>query len=133
MNMVIEVIGFTVLVPAIVSIAMSWICWKKLPISLARRCALPVGLAAGLIAGYALLSPPVAWLPVRHWHWLPYVSLMGMIVGTVVFARGIWTLERTLMSLLAAAITACVLVPHWSSLAANRHIYVLSLAVYLWL
>jgi hypothetical protein len=118
------------LLPLVVSIAMPLVCRRWMPQSMARRYALPVALSAGFVATYGCLEP-AEWLPTRHWHWMPYIALSAMIVGPISIARGVWMLERCLLTLIVAIISASVLVPTWASLEPTRKWYVCFLASYL--
>ncbi len=127
----IEIIGYGMIVPAAVSIALVYVCRRWLPQSVSRRYALAVGLTTGFVVGYALLPSWAEWVPTRHWHWLPYLAVAAMIVGPIGFARGVWVVERWLISLILAIASACVLVPDWASLEPTRHLYVGFLSAYL--
>src|SRR5687767_9383371 len=124
MNLVIEIVGFGFIVPAMVSVAMVFVCQRFLPKSISTRYMLAVSLAMGFLAGYSFLPTWTKWIPTRHWHWLPYLTIVSVIVGGVSLARGVRLAERCLLYLILAIGSALVLVPHWSNIEPMRHYYV---------
>src|SRR5687767_4558257 len=63
---------------------------------LAGRFAPSVAFIGGCLIGYFALKlgPP---LPDRHWHWLPYVMLLPLVLGPVSVAPGVTAVERVLL------------------------------------
>lgn len=129
----IEIVGYAIIVPATVSILVTFICRRALPVTVAKRYGLAVGFAAGFVAGYALLPDWGEWLPARHSHWLPYLALAAMIVGPVTHARGVWSAERVLVNLTVAVVFAFLLVPNWENLEPSRRVQIAGLSAYLFL
>jgi hypothetical protein len=126
-----EWVGYGMVAPAAVSIAAVYLCRKGLPRTVGARYALAVALATGFTVGFALLVPREEWIPSRHWHWLPYLTLAAAVLGPIGLARGVWVVEQWLLALLLAITSAWFLVPGWESLEATRPWYVGGLAVYL--
>lgn len=127
----IEIVGYALLVPAIVSIVATFICRRVLPATVANRYSLAVGLAAGFLAGYSLLPDWGVWVPTRYTHWLPYMALAAMIAGPVTHARGVWIVERVLVNVSLAVGFAFLLVPNWDNLEPSRRVHIGCLSAYL--
>jgi hypothetical protein len=86
---------------------------------LAGRFAPSVAFICGFVLGYFCLKlgSPV---PNRHWHWLPYVLLVPLVLGPVSAASGITLVERVLLYALVSAIAFGFLVPTWDNLEPSR-------------
>lgn len=92
-------------------------CFSRM--GLAGRFAPSVAFAFGFLLGYFCLklgSP----LPDRHWHWLPYVLLLPLVLGPVSVASGVSATERVLLYALTSAIAFGFLVPTWEDLEPSR-------------
>ncbi|MCH7863259.1 MAG: hypothetical protein IH998_16740, partial [Proteobacteria bacterium] len=87
--------------------------------------------AAAFFVGYALLPAWAAIAPTRHWHWLPYLGLVAMVMGPVGLAPGLLRVERWLLTFLLAVLAAWLLVPTWADLQPARPTYVLILTAYI--
>lgn len=120
----IEDIAAGVIAPLLVSsfILAVWCRFHKRKAPL--RPAVAVSLGVGFSAAFALL-PWAPLLPQEHWQWLPYLSLVAMIVGAASVADGIGWLERFALNLVVAAVTAWFLVPEWKSIESIRHWHLL--------
>jgi hypothetical protein len=122
MRLEIELVCYGALAPAAVAAGALLLARKILPPDLDKRAAGPLALAGGFVAAYLLFSwTPAA--PTEGWHWLPYLSLMAAVIGTVSRATGVTVAERFVLQLLLAGVAAWFLVPAWSDLQPVRHIY----------
>jgi len=130
MSGVVETLAYGAVLPAALAVALAWICCRVLPVDAAERFALPVGLAAGFFAGYALTVDRTALVPQRHWQWLPYLSCLAAILGPIGLARGVSGAERRLLLLTLAVIAALLLVPSWASLQPARPAWIALVAAY---
>ncbi len=132
MNFAIEIVGLGAIVPAVVSFAMFFLCGRLFP-SAAKRYAAAVAVAAAYVVGYVLLPSWAELIPQRHWHWLPCLAVVAMILGPLSLADGVAKTERWLLNLVLAAIAAWFLVPTWESLQPPRLTYIPLLGGYLFL
>ena len=71
--------------------------------------------------------------PSRHWHWLPYLALASTLIGPIGLAGGVTVVERWLLHLLLAVVSAWFLVPTWASLQPLRGAYVILLTAVVFL
>jgi hypothetical protein len=105
---------------------------RCLPTRYAKRYATACGFAISFFVGYLLLPDELraSLRPSRYWHWLPYVALVGMIIGPVALSRGRKVISRTAIYLSFALLTAWWLMPNWKDLDPVRAKYIVLLAVY---
>lgn len=71
------------------------------------------------------------WVPQRHWHWLPWVTLLAAALGPVRLGHARRDLIRPALIFGLGLTSAWFLVPTWESLSPPRTIFVPALAVYL--
>lgn len=89
------------------------------PDGFCARFAPSVAFVGGFLLGYfSLKLGPL--VPESHWHWLPYVMLLPLVVGPVSVATGVTLLERLLLYALASVIAFWCLVPVRESLEPSR-------------
>ncbi len=115
------------------SIALWWLSWRSLPRSFCDRYAAAVAFALAFFVGYALLPSWAPLWPSRHWHWLPWLGAVAMLVGPIGLTQRRWAAQRGLTLLVLAALAALVLVPTWPDLAPPRVLYIAIFAGYLFL
>ena len=83
------------------------------------RFAPSAAFVGGFLLGYfALKLGPI--IPASHWHWLPCLMLLPLVLGPVSQAAGVTALERVLVYGLIAAIAGWALVPTWEDLKPPR-------------
>ncbi len=83
------VLGYGVLVPAVVSGGLVWLARRSLDEETLLRYGAALAFVGGFVAGYLLLPDWAALAPERHWHWLPYLAVAAGLLGPVSFARGV--------------------------------------------
>jgi hypothetical protein len=142
MNFLVEALGVGVAVPAAVSLGV-YSAAARLPWGDAcRRYAAPAAFAAAFSFAYALMPKWAELIPARHWHWMLYLVPAAAAIGAVAAADGLKRPDRLLLFLLAAIVSAWLLLPHWLKLPAwlaennslgltPRAVYVPILAAYL--
>ena len=86
------------------------------------RYATSLAQLAGFLIGYRLLSLG-PWMATSHWHWLPVALIAAAVVGPVSCADGVGWMERLLLYLLVALVSAWFLVPTWDDLAPSRIVH----------
>jgi hypothetical protein len=133
MSGAIEIVGYCILAPAAVSLAIYWFAQRHLHPGAAERYPAAVALAAGYCTGYILLGWPNDVLPTRHWHWTLYLAPAAAVLGPIAVSKGLALPERWLLLLAAVVAAAWVLVPHWSNLQPPRSVLVPLLAAYMFL
>ena len=131
MDQAFEMIGAGLIVPAVLATISTHLAHALLPPAVSRRCSLAIALALGYVAGYACLPEWAEWLPTRHWHWLPPITIAAALVGPISFAQGVSLGERLSLSLLLAFVVACLIVPQWENLQPVRGRYIALLTIYL--
>ena len=122
MGFVTEVIGYGMLIPAAVSVAVLVVTRKFCPNELAIRSAGALALGGGFIVGYCLL-PWAPLLPNAQWHWIPYLSAIAIVSAPVRLAPGASTARIWSILLLLAGLAAWLLVPSWAEPERTRHLY----------
>lgn len=130
MGFVIDILLYGGVVPAVVAFSLVFVLRRVLPASAAERYPTAIAFAAAFFVGYALLPSWAAIAPTRHWHWLPYLGLVAMVMGPVGLAQGLLRVERWLLTLLLAVLAAWLLVPTWADLQPSRPTYILILTAY---
>jgi hypothetical protein len=133
MNVAIEIVGKGILVPATISVATLFLLRRLLSSETSQRYAAAVAFAAAFCAGYVLLPDWAALVPKRHWHWTIYLAPGAALIGSVSLAGGIRPAERWLLWLLAAFVSAWLLVPNWANLHPPRPVCIGLLTGYLFL
>jgi hypothetical protein len=79
--------------------------------------------AAGQTLGTAwMLYGTENWVPSRNLQWVPWLGVVAAGLGPILAAGGLASIERWILTLLAAAAAAAVLVPHWPDLWPPRPI-----------
>jgi hypothetical protein len=126
-----ELIGATLVAPAVVALFVAWISRRLLPEHAATRYRLALGLASGFAAGYVLLPEWAPLVPTRHWQWLPYLAMAAAVVGPVGCASGVAAWERLLLACALAFAAAWFLVPTWETLQPPRAALMPAVAAYL--
>ena len=120
----IEFAVYSVAAPAAMALAAAWLLRVSGPVGLARRFGLPLGLAAGFFVGYLILPDDrAAIVPVRHWHWLPWVgaaAVLGAVSPEGVTPSRFGAVERWLVFAALALFAAWNLVPLWPHLTPPR-------------
>ena len=114
---------YSVAAPAATAVAVASLSRVVAPDWLSRRFALPLGLAAGFFVGYVILPEWAAIVPVRHWHWLPWVgaaAVLGAISREGVTTTTFGSVERWPVFAALALFAAWNLVPLWPHLAPPR-------------
>jgi hypothetical protein len=115
---------------ALVSAAVGWLLGVVLPRQLAERYRLSVALVVGFFVGNWLLPDSTPLVPIKHWHWLPYLAAGAAAIGGLTLGGGVWWPERLVAYALLAVVTAWLLVPHWEELAPSRPYLIGLLAAY---
>ncbi|MEX0713540.1 MAG: hypothetical protein WD278_14380, partial [Pirellulales bacterium] len=133
MNVAIEIVGKGILLPAATSAATLFLLRRLLAPETSQRYAAAVAFAAAFCAGYTLLPDWAALAPKRHWHWTIYLAPAAALIGPVGLAGGIRLAERSLLWLLAAFVSAWLLVPNWADLHPPRPVCIGLLTAYLFL
>jgi len=131
MNFVFETLGYSGVIPAAISLSTVVLFRRFATENASDRYAVAVGFAIAFFAGYALLP---SWAPLevaRHWHWLPYLAAVAMVLGPLALANGIHPAERGIVQLLLALLAAWLLVPTWPDLQPSRPVYIAFLTGYL--
>lgn len=129
MNAAIEIVGYGGVVPGVVAITAFVLSRWLLPDDAGARHSGAWAFAAAFITGYVLLPDWADIIPSRHWHWLPYLSVMAAVLAPVGLASGVALAERWLLYGFLALVAAGLLVPTWESLQ-PRWIYAALLAGY---
>ncbi|MBI5757621.1 MAG: hypothetical protein HZA46_03790 [Planctomycetales bacterium] len=133
MNSVIEFVGAGIVVPAAVSVATMWLSRQLLSAETSSRYSAAAAFAAAYGVGYLLLPSWAELVPKRHWHWTPYLALAAAVTGPISAANGLHLVERWLLYLMTAFVSAWLLVPTWASLQPPRSVCVPLLTGYLFL
>lgn len=123
MRFMLETIGYGVLVPAAVSIAVMWTLLRVLPRDAGQLFAGAVGGAVGFFAGYVLLEPRHL-LPTTYWQWLPWMGIVAAIAGPIGFVSRVPSVGRWTLWLVVSIVSAWLLVPKWAALSPSRGVYV---------
>jgi len=136
MNSEIEAVNYGGVAPAFIAAILALLLRAFLPRGVGERWAVPTAVGVAFCGGYALLatlgnSSSIDLLPSRHWHWLPYVAIGAVLLGSVSAAEGVSLVERWLVYFLWAAVSAWLFVPTWASLEPPRSTWVPLLAGYL--
>ena len=120
------------IIPAVLAALISLAMVRCLPTRYAKRYATPCGFAVAFFVGYVLLPDELraSLRPNRYWHWLPYVALVGTIVGPVALSRGCQFMSRMAIYSVFALLAAWLLMPTWKDLDPVRAKYIVLLAVY---
>jgi hypothetical protein len=127
-----EVLGYGIVLPAGIALAVVLLVRRTTPAGLARHSAAALGFAAGFFAGYALLPSWAELVPSRHWHWLPYLTAAATLIGPIGLTEGgVSRAMRGLLQLAIAGAAAWLLVPTWATLTPPRLVSVALLASYL--
>jgi len=132
----IEFALYSVAAPAATALGVACLLRLVAPAGLSKRFALPLGLAAGFLVGYLILPDRAAIVPVRHWHWLPWVgaaAVLGAISREGVTPSRFGAIERWLVFAALALFAAWNLVPLWPHLTPPRLYSVPLVAAYLFL
>ena len=132
-NALIKVLALIALVPATTAMAVQILVRSVVPDSAARRYAAALAIGIAFFVGIACLFSWTELVPKRHWHWLPYLCALAMVLGPVTLASGVYAIERLLVQLFIAGLSAWLLVPSWSNLAPPRWLSIPLLTVYLFL
>ena len=94
-----------------------------------RRAVAAVAFALAQTLGWFLtLESTAAWIPTRNLHWTPWLAVLGSLVGPIVVASGLATLERWLLAALATLGAAAFLVPNWPELWPSRPVSIAAVA-----
>jgi hypothetical protein len=133
MNLALEILVYGGVVPGFVALAVAALLRRFLPSSLSARNAAAIAFAVAFVFGYALLPSWAELTPTRHWHWLPYLAVIGAVVAPAALAAGVARAERWLLHLLLAVVAAWLLVPTWPTLQPSRPVFLVLLASYLFL
>ena len=131
MDTAIEILGYGGILPAGISIAVAYLCWKFLPSTVRDQYAAAFGCAAAFFVGYVLLPAWAELVPKRHWQWLPYLFIGAAILGPIGATRSSIFPIRLLVSLALSLLGAWLLVPTWPRLEGIRPYWVAGLAAYL--
>lgn len=125
-----DILFYGGVVPAAVAVSLVFLLRRLLPASAAQRYPTAVAFAAACFVGFALLPSWAVIAPTRHWHWLPYLGGVAMVMGPVGLAPGLLRVERWVLTFLLAVLAAWLLVPTWADLQPARPTYILILTAY---
>lgn len=89
---------------------------KQLRSNTTERYAAALAIFVGFFLGYRLI-PLGPWMPEVDWHWIPYALAGAAIVGPVACGEGLTLCDRILLTLFAAVLLACGVVPTFGDLA----------------
>ncbi len=89
---------------------------KQLRSTTTDRYAASLAIFVGFFLGYRLI-PLGPWSPEVDWHWIPYALAGAAIVGPVACGEGLTLCDRILLTLFAAVLLACGIVPTFGDLA----------------
>jgi hypothetical protein len=120
-------LGGLILIPAVTAIAMAVLLLKYLPPA-AARYAFAAATAVGFLVGSFTYPDRLPLVPERHWHWLPYLGLLAVWLGSVP-ERLPWWLRRLGYAGIAA-IAGALLVPGYADLKPAWYVLTPLLAVY---
>jgi hypothetical protein len=113
-----EVLLKGVAAPLLVAFAATLVSMR---LSAGRRGVGAIGLIAGQVLGTALAVWGQAdWFPDRNLEWVPWVTVGAAIVGPMVVAMGLASVERWLLTALASLAAAALIVPPWPDLWPSR-------------
>lgn len=118
-----EIIGLGIAAPAAIAAVVFVLLRYALPADVAQRYATPVAFAVACIVGN-FLSKSSPFIPERHWHWLPYLTIGAAIVGAVAASKSLRYFERLSLWVLAAAVAAWLLMPDWTILSLSSAFWV---------
>ncbi len=116
-----------VLLPTVTAFALAVACLKLLPAA-ARRYSLAAATALGFLVGSCLYPDRQPLLPERHWHWLPYLGVLAVWLGSVPERMPGWL--RGLGFAGIAALAGGQLVPGYADLKPAWYVLTPLLAVY---
>jgi hypothetical protein len=125
----VELLLYTAVIPMLTAAAAAWVARRGLPPAIAQRYWLGLALAVGFVIGYWLLPDRPPLVPVKHWHWLPYLAAMTLAGGLTSAGDASW-IARLLVYVAVALVAAWKLVPHWEDLQPPWHYTVSLLAGY---
>ena len=131
MKSAIEIIGWDIALPAVISFAVCFALTRLLPADLARRQSMGLAVCVGYCTGYVLLRSWADIVPTRNWQWTFYLVMAAAVIGAAAAANGIWLVERWILYFLVAAIAAWLLVPNRATLQPPRSTWLWMLAAYL--
>jgi len=114
--------------PLVPAVGLAWLLGWLVPAETSKRYVLGLAVAAGFFAGYVVLPDP-ALVPVKYWHWLPYLAAAS-VLAAMTQAPGVSWPVRLVASGLVALAAAWLLVPDWEDLKPPRHITIGLLAAY---
>lgn len=127
MDDVLQFVGL-MLIPAVTALAVAAICLKYLPPAVARY-AFAAATATGFCVGSLLYPDRLPLVPERHWHWLPYLGLLAIWLGSVPERMPWWL--RWLGYAGLAALAGAELVPGYADLQPAWYVLTPLLTVYL--
>ncbi len=114
-------------IAAAVSIAISSVVLGSFSQETASRYTGALGYAAGFLSAFAYLESH-ALSPTLPWHWLPWLALIGGVIGPIAIASGVRPLERWVLSAIFSLAAAWLLVPTQRALQPMRTPYMLAFA-----
>jgi hypothetical protein len=127
MKELLELVGL-VLETSVTALAVAVLLLKYLPPATARY-AFTAATAVGFLVGSLTFPDRMPLVPERHWHWLPYLGLLAVWLGSVPERLPWWL--RWLGYACLAAIAGGQLVPGYADLKPAWYVLTPLLAVYL--
>jgi hypothetical protein len=122
-----QVIVYGILLPSGLAAGMLTLLSNLQSDGTARRWPAAPAMGTSFIVG-VWLFPWVPFSPIAHWHWLPYVALTGMAIGSIaLWTRGSAGIRIVLYGLAGVA-TAWFLIPNWDDLRPSYSVYFAGLA-----
>ena len=123
MRFELETIGCGLLLPAALSVVVTWAFLRALPRDVALRFAGAVGCAVGFFVGYALLEPRHL-RPATYWQWLPWLGIVAAVAAPIGLVSRVPSVCRWTLWLVISVVSAWLLVPTWVDLKPSRDVYV---------
>jgi hypothetical protein len=109
MKLAIEILVYGVAVPGAVAFAIVWMGLRRGSLRVLARSIEGVAVAAAFFLGCVLTLGRDAVVPTRHWQWLPWVTVLAGVTGTIV-PEGVYAKNLRWLFLAALAIIAAWLI-----------------------
>lgn len=119
----IELLGWSFVLPAGVSMASLFLLRRCLPGRLAAGTALTIA----MLTGFAVMNTADGVVqrlqPTRHWHWVAWLPAIGLFVFGIGFTGKVGQTRRISVLVILAALATYLLVPDWPPLDDKRNLY----------
>jgi MFS family permease len=115
------------------SLAIRWLLFRSFLDHRLTRFGASLAFAIAFAVGLAIATKLELLWPQRHWHWLPWLTLLAAIVGAFGASEKRPSGARKAVLLLTVAACALLLVPAWPDLKPGRPIAIALLTGYLFL